>query len=149
MIKTDMIKTSMFRTATGIALLALVISLSASAAISCESLTALVIPNATVTSATPVTAGAQIPGVGRGRGAVLKLPAFCRVAVVSKPIADSEIHFEVWLPAAESWNGKFEGTTSPPTVQPQNRRHCGRFSPALTALIVLTSLLSQIILYNA
>ena len=75
-----------------------------------ESLTSLTIPNVTVTSAISVAAGAPRQGVGRGRGGSLKLPAFCRVAAVSRPAADSEIHFEVWLPAAEVWNGKFEGT---------------------------------------
>jgi feruloyl esterase len=91
-------------------LFAMVACLSASAAVPCESLTALTIPNASVTSATLVAAGAPIPGVGRGRGGALKLPAFCRVSIVSKPVPDSEIHFEVWLPAAETWNGKLEGT---------------------------------------
>ncbi len=49
-------------------------------------------------------------GRGRGRGAAPALPTFCRVLAISKPASDSEIHFEVWLPAAESWNGKFQGT---------------------------------------
>ena len=34
------------------------------------------------------------------------VPAFCRVIGVSRPTTDSEIKFEVWLPA--SWNGKFD-----------------------------------------
>lgn len=76
----------------------------------CENLTSLTIADATVTSATSVSAGAPIPGVGRGRGGTLNLPGFCRVAAVSKPAPDSEIHFEVWLPGVEAWNGKFEGT---------------------------------------
>ena len=29
---------------------------------------------------------------------------------VSRPTNDSEIHFEVWMPAAANWNRKFEGT---------------------------------------
>ena len=36
------------------------------------------------------------------------LPAFCRVAGSIKPSSDSDIRFEVWLPAA-NWNGKFQG----------------------------------------
>ncbi len=76
----------------------------------CESLAALTIADTTVTSATSVAAGSQIPGVGRGRGGTTKLPGFCRVAAVSKPVPGSEIHFEVWLPFAEAWNGKFQGT---------------------------------------
>jgi feruloyl esterase len=35
------------------------------------------------------------------------LPAFCRVQGVSKPSADSNIVFEVWLPEPANWNGKF------------------------------------------
>jgi len=35
------------------------------------------------------------------------LPAFCRVQGVSKPSADSNIQFEVWLPQSANWNGKF------------------------------------------
>ncbi len=35
------------------------------------------------------------------------MPAFCRVDGVAKPTNDSEIKFEVWLPAS-GWNGKFE-----------------------------------------
>ena len=36
------------------------------------------------------------------------VPAFCRVAAVSRPSADSEIQFEVWMPAS-GWNSKFQG----------------------------------------
>jgi hypothetical protein len=36
------------------------------------------------------------------------LPAFCRVAGTIKPTSDSDIRFEVWMPAA-NWNGKFVG----------------------------------------
>ena len=35
------------------------------------------------------------------------LPPFCRVALTSKPTADSDIKIEVWLPAS-GWNGKFQ-----------------------------------------
>ena len=34
-------------------------------------------------------------------------PAFCRVALTSKPTADSDIKIEVWLPAS-GWNGKLQ-----------------------------------------
>jgi feruloyl esterase len=36
------------------------------------------------------------------------VPAFCRVAGVIQPSSDSEIQFEVWMPAS-GWNGKFQG----------------------------------------
>jgi hypothetical protein len=34
--------------------------------------------------------------------------SFCRIEGVIKPTSDSNIHFEVWLPPAEKWNGKLE-----------------------------------------
>jgi feruloyl esterase len=34
--------------------------------------------------------------------------AYCRVQAVSKPTADSDIRFEVWIPLGAAWNGKFE-----------------------------------------
>jgi feruloyl esterase len=45
-----------------------------------------------------------------GPGSVLvKTPEFCRVGGVIRPSSDSEIHFEVWLPAS-GWNSRFRGT---------------------------------------
>ena len=41
---------------------------------------------------------------------VNNLPPFCRAQVVSKPSADSDIRFEVWLPQPATWNGKFLST---------------------------------------
>ena len=37
------------------------------------------------------------------------MPAFCRVTGSIKPSADSDIRFELWLPA-EGWNGRFMQT---------------------------------------
>jgi Tannase and feruloyl esterase len=74
----------------------------------CESLTTLTITNLTITSATPVAAGAYKPPAGPGAPAPSgPLPAFCRVAGVARPTSDSEIKFEVWMPA-DGWNGKYE-----------------------------------------
>jgi feruloyl esterase len=86
----------------------------AAAPASCESLTSLRLMNATVTSASSVAAGAFTPPTatpGRGMApalarAMAAVPTFCRVAVTSRPTADSDIKIEVWLPAAD-WNGKF------------------------------------------
>ena len=39
----------------------------------------------------------------------MTLPAFCRVEATARPTSDSEIKFEVWIPPAEAWNGKFQG----------------------------------------
>src|SRR5690349_16664399 len=37
---------------------------------------------------------------------------FCRVIGLATPVADSHIGFEVWLPPASQWNGKFRGEGS-------------------------------------
>ncbi len=80
----------------------------ASAQRSCESLTNLTLSNASLASATSVAAGAFKPPSGPGQPALnFELPSFCRVMGVAKPTADSDIKFEVWLPAS-GWNGKFE-----------------------------------------
>src|SRR5215468_8203013 len=38
--------------------------------------------------------------------------AFCRVIGIATPVTDSHIGFEVWLPPAAQWNGKFRGEGS-------------------------------------
>jgi tannase/feruloyl esterase len=75
---------------------------------SCESLSSLSLPNATVTLAQSVAAGPlqQAGRSGRG-GPAINLPAYCRVAVTLKPSNDSDIKMEIWLPAA-GWNGNLE-----------------------------------------
>jgi feruloyl esterase len=78
---------------------------------SCESLAALALPNARVTSAETVAAGAFHPPAGLrggGRNAVYdRLPAFCRVAATLTPSNDSDIKVEFWLPSS-GWNGKLQ-----------------------------------------
>jgi feruloyl esterase len=75
---------------------------------SCESLANLALTDATISSATSVAAGSYKPPAGPGLPAPDKdLPAFCRVAGIAKPTSDSEIRFEMWMPAS-GWNGKFE-----------------------------------------
>ena len=73
----------------------------------CTSLKGRAFGDATVAESTPVPAGSlkmsdtvTIPG----------LPSFCRVQAVSKPSADSNIQFEVWLPDPGTWNRKFLST---------------------------------------
>jgi len=78
---------------------------------SCAELAALSLPNTTIATVETVAAGAfqsPVPAFGPG-GGFSKLPAFCRVTGSIKPSADSDIRFEVWLPA-EGWNGKFMQT---------------------------------------
>jgi len=78
----------------------------------CSNLANLKLPDTTITQAQIVPAGTFVlpPGVPIGPPVDFKtLPAFCRVSATSRPTNDSEIKFEVWLPAS-NWNGKFEGT---------------------------------------
>ena len=98
---------------------------SPASAATCESLASMSTPDAAVTAAAVVGAGAFAPSTGgRGGGtAFARLPAFCRVAVTLRPTPRSNIHAEVWMPASE-WNGKlhvvgnggFAGTISYPAM---------------------------------
>jgi feruloyl esterase len=78
---------------------------AAPAAQTCEALNKLGLPATSITSAESVPAGSFTPPSGK---AMPNLPAFCRVAGVVKPSSDSNIQFEVWMPAS-NWNGKFQG----------------------------------------
>jgi feruloyl esterase len=74
-------------------------------AATCEDLSGLVLPHATITVAQTVSGGSFTPP---GATAPLtNLPEFCRVAVVSTPTSDSLINIEVWIPTT-TWNGKYE-----------------------------------------
>jgi feruloyl esterase len=84
------------------------------AASSCDSLSSMTLPDATITLARDVEAGAFAPPalagatVPQAAGQAFRgLPAFCRVAATLKPSDDSDIKIEVWMPAS-GWNGKFE-----------------------------------------
>jgi feruloyl esterase len=85
----------------------------AGAAASCDSLTSMTMPHATITLARVVEAGAFVaPGSGpQGAPAMAQafrnLPAFCRVAVTLTPSNDSDIKVEIWMPVS-GWNGKFQ-----------------------------------------
>ena len=97
--------------------LAQVATPAASAGTSCANLAALTMPNVTIKSATAVPAGPFTPpgaqaaadGQPQRGPAAMMLPAFCRVEATARPTSDSDIKFEVWIPPAEAWNGKFEG----------------------------------------
>jgi Tannase and feruloyl esterase. len=77
----------------------------------CESLAGLTLPDTTIVLAESVPSGtftvtnALAP---RTIPPLKGLPAFCRVAGHIKPTSDSDIAFEVWMPAS-GWNGKFQG----------------------------------------
>lgn len=66
-------------------------------AATCDGLSGLQIPNTVISGATAVSA-------------TNGLPAYCRVTAVARPVSDSEIRIEIWLPDASGWNGKFVGT---------------------------------------
>ncbi len=77
-----------------------------SAGTPCASLPSLTIPNVVIRAATAVPAGPlTLPGAREA----MTLPAFCRVEGIAKPTSDSDIRFEVWIPPADAWNGKFQG----------------------------------------
>jgi len=88
---------------------AIVCSANYAVAAPCESVASLALPDTTITAAQMVAAGAFTPEKPAGlpiRPPYRDLPAFCRVAGIVRPAPDSEIKFEVWMPAA-NWNGKF------------------------------------------
>lgn len=66
---------------------------AARAQTACAELTRVRLPHAEVTAATlePLKSGGEA----------------CRVRVVSRPTADSDIRIEVWIPEGVAWNGKF------------------------------------------
>jgi feruloyl esterase len=95
----------------------------------CERITMLTLPNATITLAQTVDAGAFTPpDQGNPPRAARALPAFCRVAATLKPTSDSDIKVEVWLPAS-SWNGKYQAVGN------------GAFSGSIAYPAMMTALL--------
>lgn len=80
--------------------------------IACENIGSAAPANTTITTAAPVPAGTfkapapSFPGMGADYSG---LPDFCRVTGSIKPTPDSDIQFELWLPA-ENWNGRFMQT---------------------------------------
>jgi feruloyl esterase len=108
--------------------MALILLGAAASTTPCDSLASLKLDHAVVTSAEMVAEGpaparrggpppAAAAGRGDGRAArgggnpppPAMIPAHCRVRLELKPTADSLINMEMWLPPAESWNGKFMG----------------------------------------
>lgn len=66
----------------------------------CAALTSTKQPGLEIVSATRVAPGAVQAGF-----AEIQVPASCRIIGVSRPTADSEIGFELWLP--DGWNGRY------------------------------------------
>ena len=68
---------------------------------SCAGLATIDLPDTMIRSAEEVAAPSFAPP---GSTVLNNLPAFCRVAAVTRPA----VNFEVWLPLT-NWNGKFQG----------------------------------------
>lgn len=83
-------------------------SVTLALAADCESLASLKLNGATITTAQAVDAGAFTLPAGPQNGLFKDLPQFCRVQGVIQPSGDSQIAFEVWMPASD-WNGKYFG----------------------------------------
>jgi len=72
----------------------------------CTSLAKLKLPQATIQSAVLVAAGDKLTLWSGGQPQAM-LKAFCRVRGLATPVPGSAIGFEVWLPEAAAWNGKY------------------------------------------
>src|SRR3984957_3708494 len=73
----------------------------------CGRMGGLKIGHAAVTATEIIAAGSAIPTSGGEQLPSAKFD-FCRVRATSRPTADSEIRFELWVPSGGAWNGKFE-----------------------------------------
>src|SRR5262245_26074846 len=74
---------------------------------SCDKLSALAIPTATITLAREVEAGGFTPPDEAAARGARALPAFCRVAATLRPTSDSDVKMEVGMPVS-GWNGKYQ-----------------------------------------
>jgi len=89
-------------TNTGIFLLLATFTWPSLADSTCADLLHLKLSNADIVLAEHVSAGIFTAPDGNA----YDVPTFCRVHGVARPTGDSEINFEVWLPA-ENWNGRY------------------------------------------
>jgi len=98
----------------------------------CRNLALIELPDTTITVAEFVKAGEFAPPrpelvpPSRPPPNYGRLPAFCRVAATISPVPDSEIKFEVWMPA-DNWNSKFVNL-KPTIVHFSNARQILRWS---------------------
>jgi hypothetical protein len=76
--------------------------------VGCSNLQGSAPPDTRITSASLQPAGSFVIPADLGPARTVQLPALCRIQGVIAPTADSNISFEVWLPA-EGWNGRFLG----------------------------------------
>lgn len=74
----------------------------------CEPLNEVRLAGVTITGVEAAEAGGFVLAGGRGGARnITDLPAFCRVAATLTPVVGSAIGIELWLPAADAWNGRF------------------------------------------
>jgi len=73
----------------------------------CSDLTHTKLGHVVVTGAATMSAGSSIKQPAGGEVPAAQID-YCRVQGTSKPTADSEIRFELWIPGNTAWNGKFE-----------------------------------------
>lgn len=59
----------------------------------------------------PFTASAPVGERGLSQKVTVAVP-FCRVIGTVRPVRESDVGFELWLPQRTDWNGKFEGVGS-------------------------------------
>jgi hypothetical protein len=79
---------------------------SSAYAANCDAILDLKLPDTTFTLAERVSSGnLDAPGLA---APLHELPVFCRVTGILQPTADSEIHFEVWMPEKD-WNRRILG----------------------------------------
>jgi Tannase and feruloyl esterase len=81
---------------------------SSACAADCGSLAGKTYGAATITSATSVAPPSSLLGKDPPAPVSVGSP-FCRVQGKITPSRDSDINFEVWLPPAGAWNGKYQG----------------------------------------
>ena len=81
----------------------------------CQSLADLKLAHTAITSAVLVAEGPVSASGGSGNLPSVIVPARCIVKGVTRPTSDSEINFEVWLPAA-GWNGKYTREPATPMM---------------------------------
>ena len=72
----------------------------------CAALVSLKMPHARIHSAELLKAGDRLTLWSGGMPQAMP-KAFCRVRGTASPVVGSAIGFEVWLPEADAWNGKF------------------------------------------
>jgi feruloyl esterase len=103
MVRTKVARSARFALRTSVALVGGALGIcNVAHAADCSSLLSVVSEDATMTAADSITPPATISGVA------VTVP-LCRVQGTARPSADSEIKFEVWLPAtAGAWTGRMK-----------------------------------------